>query len=484
MPEFEVVIGLETHIQLNTTTKIFCGCKADSWDDAANTNICPVCTGLPGVLPVLNKAAVEKAALLAAAMHSEIRPLSFFDRKNYFYPDLPKGYQISQYDQSLARGGELHVPMPAAGGAAAYTRRVRIHKLHLEEDAGKTKNEGGVRLIDFNRCGVPLVEMVTEPDLRSADDAAQYLIRLRQLLRWLGVSEADMEKAHLRCDANVSIRPKGAEYLNPKTEIKNVNSIVAVREAILTEVERQKREVLAGRRIEAWTLEWDEDAGVLRKMRSKETEADYRYFHEPDLLPLKLHAGWLGEILAGLPELPLERRARFVAQYGLPEYDADILTNERSLSEYYEQAVNTYGGDSKRVSNWLMNEVLRMLHERGGSAGELRLKPAYLAEIIRMVDTGAINANTGKALLEKVEESGTAPAEIVEREGLGRVSDESAIQGVCQQVLDENPDQVNAYRAGKTTLIGWFVGQAMRKSGGKADPQKVKAAFEALLSSS
>src|SRR5512140_353635 len=283
MAETEVVIGLETHIQLNTTTKIFCSCKADSWFDPPNTNICPVCTGLPGVLPVLNKAVVEKAALLAHAMHSELRPLSFFDRKNYFYPDLPKGYQISQYDLSIGKGGYLDLPMPQG-----YIRRVGITKLHIEEDAGKTKNEYGRRLIDFNRCGVPLVEMVTAPDLRSADEAAQYLTRLRQLLRWLGVSEADMEKAHLRCDADVSMRPKGAGYLNPKREIKNVHSIDAVRDAIEKEIERQIREVEAGRRIQAWTLEWDEDAGVLRKMRSKETEADYRYFREPDLLPIRL----------------------------------------------------------------------------------------------------------------------------------------------------------------------------------------------------
>src|SRR5512136_2797457 len=309
MTDYEAVIGLETHIQLNTVTKIFCSCKADSWNDPPNTNICPVCTGLPGVLPVLNLAVVEKGILLAAAMHAEIQPTSFFDRKNYFYPDLPKGYQISQYDMPLARGGYLDVPMQT------YVRRVNIAKLHLEEDAGKTKNENGRRLIDFNRCGVPLVEMVTEPDLRSADEAAQYLIRLRQILRWIGVSEADMEKAHLRCDANVSIRPKGAEYLNPKTEIKNVNSIVAVKDAIQTEIERQIREVEAGKRIEAWTLEWDEEAGVLRKMRSKETEADYRYFREPDLLPVHLDKAWLSSILAALPELPLDRRQRFTEQY-------------------------------------------------------------------------------------------------------------------------------------------------------------------------
>jgi aspartyl-tRNA(Asn)/glutamyl-tRNA(Gln) amidotransferase subunit B len=480
MTEYEVVIGLETHIQLNTTTKIFCACKADSWNDPPNTNICPVCTGLPGVLPVLNQRVVEKGALLAAAMHADIRSVSYFDRKNYFYPDLPKGYQISQYDQSLASGGYLDVPMQAGG--QTYVRRVHIHKLHLEEDAGKTKNESGLRLIDFNRCGVPLVEMVTEPDLRSADEAAQYLIRLRQLLRWIGVSEADMEKAHLRCDANVSIRPKGVGYLNPKTEIKNVNSITAVREAILKEVDRQVREVEAGHRIQAWTLEWDEEAGVLRKMRSKETEADYRYFREPDLLPVLLDDAWRAAILSGLPELPLERRARFQAQYGLPEYDADILTGERSLSDYFEGAVQAYGGDPKRVSNWLMNDVLRMLNESGLSAGELRLTPAYLAEIIKLVDANTVNSSTGKALLEKVQSSGRAPVEIVQAEGLAQVSDSSAIRSVCAEVLAESPEQVENYRKGKTTLIGWFVGQVMKKSRGKADPALTRSVLEELLS--
>jgi aspartyl-tRNA(Asn)/glutamyl-tRNA(Gln) amidotransferase subunit B len=476
MTVYEAVIGLETHIQLNTETKIFCACKADSWDDPPNTNICPVCTGLPGVLPVTNRAVVEKAALLAAAMQAEIQPVSYFDRKNYFYPDLPKGYQISQYDRPLARGGYLDVPLPDGS-----VRRVTIHKLHIEEDAGKTKNEHGERLIDFNRCGVPLVEMVTGPDLRSADEAAHYLIRLRQLLRWLGISEADMEKAHLRCDANVSIRPPGADYLNPKTEIKNVNSIVAVKDAIQTEIERQIREVEAGNRIEAWTLEWDEDAGVLRKMRSKETEADYRYFREPDLLPIRIDQAWKAEILAQLPELPLARRARFMTQYKLPEYDADILTGERSLSDYFESAVDSYGGDPKRVSNWLLNDVLRMINETSKTAGELQLKPAYLAEIIKLVDANTVNTSTGKALLDKVEASGKPPAGIVREEGLAQVSDSDAVRTLCEAVLAENPEQVQAYRDGKTTLIGWFVGQVMRNSRGKADPQLTRALLEELL---
>jgi aspartyl-tRNA(Asn)/glutamyl-tRNA(Gln) amidotransferase subunit B len=477
MPEYEAIIGLETHIQLNTTTKIFCACKADSWGDPPNSNICPVCTGMPGVLPVLNKAVVEKGVLLAAAMHADIQKISYFDRKNYFYPDLPKGYQISQYDIPLGRGGTLDLPMPDG-----TVRRVGITKLHIEEDAGKTKNERGRRLIDFNRCGVPLIEMVTEPDLRSADEAAQYLIRLRQLLRWIGISEADMEKAHLRCDANVSIRPKGADYLNPKTEIKNVNSIVAVKEAIEKEIKRQIEETEAGRKIQAWTLEWDEEAGVLRKMRSKETEADYRYFREPDLLPVRLDQTWLEEILAGLPELPLERRSRFMTQYGLPEYDADILTSEFTLSDYFEAAVQAYGGDPKRVSNWLMNDVLRMINEKGNSASELKLTPVYLADIIKLVDSGTVNTSTGKALLDKVEASGQAPATIVQAEGLAKVSDQEAIRTICAEVLAESPEQVNAYKGGKTTLIGWFVGQVMKKMRGKADPQVAKAVLEELLS--
>ncbi len=480
MTEYEAVIGLETHIQLNTTTKIFCSCKADSWVDPPNTNICPVCTGQPGVLPVLNRAVVEKGVLLAEAMHSDLNPLSFFDRKNYFYPDLPKGYQISQFDQPLAAGGYIDIPVPVEG-REGYSRRVTIHNMHLEEDAGKTKNMKDRRWIDFNRCGVPLIEMVTGPDLRSADEAAQYLIRLRQLLRWLDISEADMEKAHLRCDANVSIRPKGVDYLNPKTEIKNVNSIEAVRDAIGKEIERQIREVEAGNKIQAWTLEWDEDAGVLRKMRSKETEADYRYFREPDLLPVRLDETWKENILKYFPERPLDRRARFMAQYSLPEYDADILTGERFLSDYFEEAVQAYGGDPKRVSNYLMNEVLRMINDSGKNAGQLRLTPAYLAGIIKLVDAGTINTSTGKSLLARVEETGKAPDEIVAEEGLAKVSDDSAIRAVCEQIILESPDEVAAYKAGKVSLIGWFVGGVMKAMRGKADPQIARTIMEELL---
>lgn len=476
MKDYEVIIGLETHIQLNTETKIFCSCKADSWEAEPNTNICPVCSGLPGVLPVLNAEAVRKGAILAAAMHAQINPKSYFDRKNYFYPDLPKGYQISQFDEPIGKGGYMDLPMENG-----ETRHVRIHNLHLEEDAGKTKTEHGMRLLDFNRCGVPLVEMVTEPDLRSGDEAAQYLIRLRQLLRWIGVSEADMERGHLRCDANVSIRERGSTILNTKTEIKNVNSIESVRQAIAEEAKRQIALVESGGKVESYTLDWDADSGKLKKMRSKETEADYRYFREPDLLPVVLTPEEIAQIQAGLPELPLARRERFEKDYQLSGYDAEILTSERSLSDYYEDAVKAYAGEAKAIANWMMNDLSRMLNDLGKTADELILRPNALAEIITMVDQGKINAATGKNLLKKVEETGKSPAKIVEQENLGLIDDSDALRTQIEAILAGAPDEVANFRAGKESLLGWFVGQVMRSSGGKADPKRTREILLDLL---
>ena len=476
MKDYEVIIGLETHIQLNTQTKIFCSCKADSWEAKPNTNICPVCSGLPGVLPVLNTEAVRKGAILAAAMHAHINSRSYFDRKNYFYPDLPKGYQISQFDQPIGKGGYMDLPMENG-----ETRRVRIHNLHLEEDAGKTKTEHGERLLDFNRCGVPLVEMVTEPDLRSGEEAAQYLIRLRQLLRWIGVSEADMERGHLRCDANVSIRERGSTVLNTKTEIKNVNSIDSVRQAIGEEAKRQIELVESGGKVQSYTLDWDADSGKLKKMRSKETEADYRYFREPDLLPVILSEEEIEAIQSGLPELPLARRARFETEYQLSAYDAEILTSERSLSDYYEAAVQSYAGEAKTVANWMMNDLSRMLNDLGKTADQLTLNPQSLSEIIRMVDEGKINAATGKSLLKKVEETGKTPAKIVEDEGLSLIADSDALRKQIEAVLAGAPDEVANFRAGKESLLGWFVGQVMRSSGGKADPKRTREILLELL---
>lgn len=481
---YEPVIGLEIHIQLNTASKIFCACPADSWGAPPNTNICPVCSGLPGVLPVLNQAAVEKAALLAAALHAEVRAESFFDRKNYFYPDLPKGYQITQYDQAIGHGGWFEVPGP--GGSV---KRITLHKMHLEEDAGKTKNDPlrGVRLIDMNRCGVPLIEMVTGPDLRSADEAAQFLIRMRQLLRWLEVSEANMERGHLRCDANVSIRPVGSTGLNAKTEIKNVNSIEAVRHAIEAEIARQISEVEAGRRVQAWTLDWDDETQTLKKMRSKETEADYRYFREPDLLSAQLDEAWQTAIRARLPELPWARQARFVSQYGLSDYDAGVLTEERGLSDYYETTVE-HGAAlnppvaAKTVANWLMNDILRLRNDRGLTARALAegLTPAHLAELIGLVEAKTINRATGAGLLPKILETGRGPQALVEAEGLAQISGDDAVRALAAQVIAENADQVEAYRK-KPSLLKWFVGQVMKKSQGKANAQVAERILSELL---
>lgn len=483
MAEYEAVIGLETHIQLNTKAKIFCSCKADSWDEKPNTNICPVCTGLPGVLPVLNEKVVEKAVLLSEAMHAQVQPISFFDRKNYFYPDLPKGYQISQFDKPIAKGGYIDLPIPekADPQGKGYIRRVRIHKLHIEEDAGKTKNANNTRQVDFNRCGVPLIEMVTEPDLRTADEAAQYLIRLRQLLRWLHISEADMERGNLRCDGNVSIRPKGSKVLNEKTEIKNVNSIDSLRDAIRKEVDRQIRETDKGNEIHAWTLEWDEDAGVLRKMRSKETEADYRYFREPDLLPLQISDTWKEKILRDFPERPLDRRQRFTIQYGLPLYDADILTLDRGLSDFFEEAAAVYEDESKKVSNWLMNDVLRMINEQQLDTQKMQLTPAYLAELLKLIDEGTINITTGKSLLQIIQNTGKSPAELVDEQGLAQVRDDAQIRTICSKIIKDNPEESDAYRNGKESIIGWFVGQVMRESRGKADAKMAKDILIDLL---
>ena len=477
MPEYEAVIGVETHIQLNTRSKIFCGCKADSWNDPPNVHICPVCTGLPGVLPVLNQEVVSKAVQLASALQAEaIQSESYFARKNYFYPDLPKGYQISQYDEPLARAGLFEVPLPGGG-----LRKVAIHKLHLEEDAGRTIYRAGQRLIDFNRCGVPLVEMVTGPDLRSAEEVAYFLIRLRQLLRWLGISDADMERGQLRCDANVSIREPGSRQLNPKTEIKNVNSITNIRQAVQAEIERQIREVEAGRVIESWTLDWDDERGVLSKMRSKESEADYRYFREPDLLPVRVEEFELRALQQALPELPLARRGRLVREYRLPEYDAEILTEERTLSDLFEATVLAYGGDPKRVSNWIMNDVLRLIRQAGSTASELDLLPAHLAEIIQLVDSGSITAGVGKELLEQARGTVKTPRQLVEERGLAQVTDTEILRKTAALILQSNPTQVESYRAGKVTVLGWFVGQLMRETGGRADAKKARELLQELL---
>ena len=476
MTSYEAVIGLEIHIQLNTQSKIFCSCKADSWGDPPNSNICPVCTGQPGVLPIPNQAVIEKGALLAAAMNAEIRPESYFDRKNYFYPDLPKGYQITQYDLAIGQGGCLDLPLEDG-----TTRRIKIEKLHIEEDAGKTIHKPGRRLLDFNRCGVPLVEMVTGPDLRSADEAAAFIRYLRGLVRWIGVSDADMEKGKMRFDANVSIREEGTSVLNPKTEIKNMNSIEHGREAIKAEIQRQIKEVEAGGVIESWTLDWDEETKTLSKMRSKETEADYRYFKEPDLLAVKLDEDHIQEILTSLPELPNQRKERFIKEYQIPAKEAATLTDDRELSDYFEKLVQAYSGAPKAAANWVINDLLGLINDLELPLNELYLTPERLAEIINLVDAGDINTSTGRELVRNTEKTKKEPGEIVESEGLAQLTDTSALEAICQEVIAASPDQVEQYQAGKKGVIGWFMGQVMSQSGGKADPQAVREILIKLL---
>ncbi len=478
MTEYIATIGLETHIQLNTKTKAFCACKADSRNDSPNTNICPICTGQPGALPSPNAEMVRKALRLCIAMHAGINRTSYFDRKNYLYADMPGGYQVTQNDRPIGVGGWLDVDMEDG-----RTVRVHIDNLHMEEDAGKTRNDDGVRLIDFNRAGVPLVEMVTQPDLHSADEAAVYLMRLRQLVRWIDVSEGDMEKAQLRCDVNVSVAPAGADRPGKKCEIKNVNSIEAVRRAVNAEIKRQTGELKAGRAVEQWTIEWDDEARELRKMRSKENAVDYRFFREPNLMPVVITEEMIRKVRAEMPELPRERKLRFMSQYGLPAYDAGLLTAERETADYFEEALKLYDGDPKRVSNWMMNEMVRLMHDLGISAGALKVRPADLAEIIRLVDCRTVSMATGKELIDLVQESGNSPAEIVSERGLAMVSSDAALREICEKIVEEHPKEVAAYLAGKETLLGWFTGQVMRETRGKADAKLTGELFKRIMNS-
>lgn len=480
MSEYMATIGLETHIQLNTKTKAFCSCRADSWNESPNTNICPICTGQPGALPSPNAEMVRKALRLCLAVHAEISRESFFDRKNYLYADMPGGYQVSQNDRPIGRGGWLDLDMEDG-----RTVRVRLDNLHMEEDAGKTKNEDGIRLIDLNRAGVPLVELVTKPDLHSADEAAVFLMRLRQLVRWLGISEGNMEKAQLRCDANVSVAPRGSMTPGRKCEIKNINSIEAVRRAISFEIARQTRELKAGHTVEQWTIEWDDESQELRKMRSKENAVDYRYFREPNLMPVTVTDEMIAEIRDEMPELPAEKRQRFREQYGLPEYDVKLLASDRETAEYFEETLKLYNGnDPKRVSNWMMNEILRLMNEIGQCAAELKIRPKDLAEIIRLVDRKTISAATGKALVDQVQSSGKVPAEIVKEQGLGLVNDDTVLREICAELIVGSPNEAAAYRYGKETLISWFTGQVMRRTRGKADPKLTAAILKELLQGS
>ncbi len=466
--EYEVIIGMEVHAQLLTKSKMFCGCSADYVDAAPNTHVCPVCMALPGALPVINKAAVEATIRVGLALNCEIASFSVFARKNYFYPDLPKGYQISQYELPLTYNGWVEIE-----GDDGQPKRVRIRRAHLEEDTGKLVHVDGYSLVDLNRAGVPLLEIVSEADMRSAEEAHRYLRKLRAILRYLGVSTADMEKGAMRCEANLSVRPKGQKELGTKVEIKNLNSFKAVRDAIAYEVERQIAILERGGTIEQVTLGWDETRGRTFVQRTKEEAHDYRYFPEPDLLPLEISPEWVEALRATLPELPDAKMRRFQEVYGLSRREAAIVVEERDVAEWYEAAVEAYG-NPREVYHWLTGEIFRLLNEANIPITAMKVTPQGLADLLRLVEDGTINRNTAKAVLQEMFQTGQAPKAIVEAKGLAQVSDEAALAAIVERVLAEHPDEVRRYREGKKGLFGWFIGQVMRATGGKANPATVR----------
>lgn len=477
---WETTIGLEIHAQLSTESKIFCGCST-RFGDQPNANTCPVCLGLPGALPVLNWRAVELGARAALALGLHLNERSIFARKNYFYPDLPKGYQISQYDQPFSERGELEY-MTAERDETGHPREwrpktVRITRLHLEEDAGKNVHEGlpdvdRFSYIDLNRAGVPLAEIVTEPEFHSSWEAYDYANHVRRTLRWVGASEADMEKGNLRCEANVSVRRVGDSSLGTKVELKNLNSVRFMQRAIDYEVRRQIATIESGGRVIQETRLWDEHAGETRPMRSKEFAHDYRYFPEPDLPPLLLKGEFIRQVRNSLPELPEASRRRFMDQYGLSFADASQLTSERSLADYYERAVEA-AGNARAVANWIRSELLRELELADLPADKSPIVPAQLGALVRMIDEGKISGKQGKDVLVEMFASGKNAAEVVAERGLVQVSDTAEIDRVIDAVIAANPRQLEQYRSGKEALFGFFVGQVMKASQGKANPKVV-----------
>ena len=489
---WETVIGLEIHAQLSTESKIFCGCST-RFGDEPNSNTCPVCLGLPGALPVLNRRVVELGARAALALGLHISQRSIFARKNYFYPDLPKGYQISQYDQPFSANGELEI-MTAVRDEAGHAhdwqpKKIRITRLHLEEDAGKNVHEGlpdvdRFSYIDLNRAGTPLAEIVTEPEFRSSWEAHDYVNHVRRALRWVGASEADMEKGNLRCEANVSVRRIGDETFGTKVELKNLNSVRFMQRAIEFEIERQIKVLESGGRLTQETRLWDERAAETRVMRSKEEAHDYRYFPEPDLPPLIVSEEFIEAVRASMRELPDARRKRFIDQYGLSFSDASQLTQERSLADYYERAVQASSGNARATANWIRSELLRELENAGLSAEESSVPATELGALVRMIDQGNISGKQGKDVLVEMFATGKPASAIVAERGLVQVSDIGEIDRIIDDVIAASPQQLESYRSGKEALFGFFVGQVMKASKGKANPKVVNERLRLKLGQS
>lgn len=473
--QYEAVIGLETHCQLKTNTKVFCNCSTE-FGTPPNTNICPICMGYPGVLPVLNQRVLEYAVKAGLALNCQIASYSKFDRKQYFYPDLPKNYQISQYDLPIAEHGWLEIELVDADGNP-MRKTIGITRLHMEEDAGKLVHAGSDRLsgstyslVDFNRTGVPLVEIVSEPDMRSGQEAAEYAQELRRILLYLGVSDGNMQEGSLRCDVNISVRPVGQQEFGTKVEIKNMNSFNAIQRAIDYEIERQTAAIEAGDRIVMETRLWEEGSQRTISMRVKEGSSDYRYFPEPDLAPIEVATTQLEQWRSELPELPAAKRHRYESELNLSAYDARVITDERAVAEYFEKAIAS-GANSKQVANWVMGDIAAYLNNKKLSITEIALKPETLAELINLIEDGTISGKIAKDILPELLVEGGSAKELVERKGLIQISDTGAIEAIVDQVIAANPKELEQYRNGKTKLLGFFVGQVLKQTGGRADPK-------------
>jgi len=481
--KYEPVIGLEVHAQLLTESKAFCACST-KFGREPNHNVCPVCLGMPGVLPVLNHKLVEFIVLMGLATHCTITPRSVLARKNYFYPDLPKGYQISQYEEPICRNGFIEIER--SGSDRVGGTKIGIARIHMEEDAGKSIHDQDVgTLIDINRCGVPLIEIVTEPDIRSAEEAYLYLTKIKQIVTYLGICDGNMEEGSLRCDANVSVRVQGEERLGTKTEVKNMNSFRYVEKALQYEINRQIDILESGDRVVQETLLWDADQGIVLPMRSKEEAHDYRYFPDPDLVPVVVDEPWIAKIREQLPELPTGRRDRFITEYGLPKYDAEVLTATRDLADYYEAAVRSIKNDrsnlSKAISNWVMGDVLRVANERNILMKEFPVPPAHLGELVNLIEDGTISGKIAKDVFQFMLKEFKSPREIVQEKELTQVSDTTEIEPVVKEIIKRHPSQVDEYKGGKTKVLGFFVGQVMRATKGKANPQLVNDLIKKIL---
>jgi aspartyl-tRNA(Asn)/glutamyl-tRNA(Gln) amidotransferase subunit B len=468
--DYQAVIGLEVHAQLLTRTKIFCTCST-GFGAEPNTHVCPVCLGMPGVLPVLNRQVVEFTLRAALATHCDIRERSIFARKNYFYPDLPKGYQISMYEAPIAEHGWVEIQIKEG------LKKIGLTRIHMEEDAGKLVHAGEFAaaehsFVDFNRSGVPLMEIVTEPDIRSPEEAVEFLRSLRNTLMYLEVCDGNMQEGSMRCDANVSIRPVGDERFGTRTELKNMNSFRHVQHALEYEIERQKRVLESGEQVIQETRLWEEDSGKTIGMRGKEESHDYRYFPEPDLLPLVIDPEWIERVKATLPELAEQKRARFMDEYNLPEYDAGVLCADKNLAEYFEAVVKE-GVEPKRAGNWIMTELIRELHRDDRDITECPVNPGSLAGMFKLVDDGTISGKIAKTVFQEMYKTGKPAEKIVEEQGLKQVTDESQIMPIIDKVIADNPAQVEQYRAGREKVIGFFVGQVMKATEGKANPKVV-----------